>query len=78
MNGTIARVNGVAIGATPFTTNFTIGGLGAGLGDYSLTSSNGFVFLNLGAVPEPSAFVCVSTAVFGFAVHRLRRRSKRE
>jgi len=78
LNGTTARVNGVVIGATPVTTNFFIGGLGAGWGEFSLTSSGGFVFFNLAAmIPEPSPFALVSVAVFCTAVHRRLPRNAR-
>jgi autotransporter-associated beta strand protein len=77
-NGVTARVNSIVIGATPVTTNFFIGGLGADWGEYSLTSSGGFVFLNLevNPVPEPSSIALVSIILFGRLAHRRLRRTE--
>jgi hypothetical protein len=73
LGGTTARVNGVLIGASPFTSNFTIAGAGASWGDWSLTSSGGYLYLNLEAtspVPEPNVISSIVFAAAGLAAFR--------
>jgi hypothetical protein len=69
--GTTARLNGVTIGASPITSNFSVVGDGASWGDFSLTSSGGFLYLNLFTtvpVPEPSTLCLLTAAAIGCAI----------